>query len=83
MAVSLNFAIAKELITFKLNSLQTTLNNILSFWNQDTVEQFIDKSKSGLLENAEIDAITVRQLIVEIDNLQSLLNSFQVQNLSN
>ena len=77
MTVSLDSAVAKELITFKLNSIQTTLNKILSYWNQDTVEQFIDNAKSGQLENAEMDAITVRQLVSDIDKLQSLLMSMK------
>ena len=75
MTISLDSETARELITFKLNSLQITLNDILSHWNQDTVEEFIQKAKSGELENAEMDAITVRQLIKDIDKLQSLLSS--------
>lgn len=59
MTVSLDSAVAKELITFKLNSIQTSLNQILSFWNQNSVEQFLDNTRSGILENAEMDAITV------------------------
>ena len=77
MTVSLDSTVAKELISFKLNSLQTTFNDILYFWNHDTFEQFIDNATSGILENAEMDAIIVRQLVNDIDKLQSLLKSLK------
>ena len=77
MTVSLDSNDAKEIISFKVNSLQTTFNDILYFWNHDIVEQFIDNATSGILENAEMDAIIVRQLVNDIDKLQSLLKSLK------
>lgn len=75
MTIALDSETAKELINFKLNSIQSTVDDILSEWNQNNVEDFLLKAKNGTLENAEMDAITVRQLIRDIDKLQSLLSS--------
>ncbi|MHA2362607.1 MAG: hypothetical protein ACXAC7_01520 [Candidatus Hodarchaeales archaeon] len=75
MTVTLNSDVAEELITFKLQSIQNTLIKVLKDWNQDNAEDFINKVKSGEIPEGEMDAITVRQLISDIDRLNSLLKT--------
>ena len=77
MTVTLENAVAEELITFKLNSIKTTINNILEAWKEDTTDEFIAKVKSGEIPNRELDAITLRQLEADMDRLQSLLASIK------
>ena len=75
MTITFENEVAEDLIKFKLKSTKLTLKNILDSWNEDNAEDFIEKVKSGVLLNGEMDAITVRQLIKDIDKLQSLLQS--------
>ncbi|TFG04680.1 MAG: hypothetical protein EU536_04115 [Promethearchaeota archaeon] len=77
MTVSLENKVAEDLIKFKLKSVQKTLSRILLHWNQDNAEDFIEKTRLGELIDAEMDAITVRQLLNDIENLESLLKSIK------
>jgi hypothetical protein len=75
MTITLENKIVEDLIKFKLLSVQKTISKILLNWNQDNAEDFIEKARSGELVNAEMDAITVRQLLSDIGNLEVLLKS--------
>jgi len=75
MDVSMERETAKELISFKLNYIQESLKSILNKWGEDNTDDFISKAKSGALENAEMDAITIRQLILDFNRLKELLDS--------
>lgn len=75
MTITLENDVAEDLIKFKLLHLQETITSILSNWNEENVEDFINKAKSGELLNAEMDAITIKQLIVDVDKLAVLLKS--------
>lgn len=75
MNVSIERETLKELITFKLQHLQDLISSILDKWGEDNSDDFISKAKSGDLENAEMDAITMRQLIVDYNKLQKLFHS--------
>ena len=77
MTITLENEIAEDLIKFKLQSVQNTLSKILKEWNQDNAEDFIEKARSGELPEAEMDAITVRQLISDLEKLESLLKSIK------
>ena len=57
MSVSIEKETAKELITFKLQHIQEEIQSILNKWEEDNTDDFISKAKSGVLENAEMDAI--------------------------
>ena len=77
MKVSIEAEIAEDLIKFKLHSIQSTLAEILKYWKQDNAEDFIDNVKSGVIQDGEMDAITVRQLIKDIDTLNALLKTIR------
>lgn len=75
MNVSIERETAKELITFKIQHIQDLINSILDKWKEENSDDFISKAKSGELENAEMDAITMRQLIADHKRLKELLDS--------
>lgn len=66
--------VAEELITYKLRQIQAVIEEILTRWNETSAEQFLQKAKDGRHENAENDAIDLRQLLIEEEKLQTLLN---------
>ena len=78
MDVSIERETAKELISFKLHHIQDLIHSILNKWDQENTDDFISKAKSGLLENAEMDAITMRQLILDYERLKELLDSINL-----
>ncbi len=75
MNVSIERETVKELITFKLQHIQDIIRSILDKWDEENSDDFISKAKSGTLENAEMDAITMRQLIADYNKLRDLLDS--------
>lgn len=77
MTITLDNKIAEDLIKFKLRSGQDTLSKILNTWNQDTAEDFIEKARTGELHEAEMDAFTVKQLIADIEKLESVLKTIK------
>ncbi|TFF84945.1 hypothetical protein EU523_00840 [Candidatus Heimdallarchaeota archaeon] len=75
MTIKLEREKAKELITFKLQHIHETIRSILEKWGIDNTDDFLAMAKSGELENAEMDAITVRQLVADHQQLKILLES--------
>lgn len=69
---------AKELISFKLQYLQETMRSILEKWGEENYEDFVSKARQGILENAEMDAISIRQLVADLERLQALLDSIRL-----
>ncbi len=74
MNVSMKKELAEELITYKLRQIQAEIEEILSRWNETSAEQFLQKARDGRHENAENDAIDLRQLLLEEEKLQTLMN---------
>ena len=58
----------------KLQHIQELIRSILNKWGEENSDDFIFKAKTGELENAEMDAITIRQLVADCDKLLELLN---------
>lgn len=77
MSVSLDRNIAKELISFKLRSIQAEISSILEIWRYSSIEDFINDVKLGKLKEAENDAIDIRHLAEEQDNLMKLLDEIR------
>ena len=77
MSVSLDRNIAKELISFKLRSIQAEISSILEIWHYSSIEDFINDVKLGKLKEAENDAIDIRHLAEEQDNLMKLLDEIR------
>lgn len=71
---------AQELIQFKLTHISKSINYIIAKWNQDNSDDFIQKVKSGEIPNAEMDAISLRQLEADYLKYSTLLQSVQEEN---
>ena len=63
------------MIMKKLEIMNEKINSILRKWDQDNIEHFITKARSGELENAEMDAISLRQLLADCFLLKKQLNN--------
>ncbi len=55
----------EELINYKLRNIQKEISKILERWNETSADQFIQKAQNGYYEEAENDAIDIKQLIIE------------------
>ncbi len=75
MNVSIERDTFEELITFKLQYIQDLIRSILKKWNEENSDDFIKKAKTGELENAEMDAISMRQLIADNNRLKKTFDS--------
>lgn len=73
MDVSLKKEVAEELITYKLRRIQSIIEDILTRWKEKSIEEFLQKAKEGILQEAENDAIELKQLVSEEEKLQNLL----------
>ena len=72
--VKLDKSLAEDLITSKMRLLQQYINEILDRWNETSSKEFLEKAKTGVYENAEDDAIELRQLLADYTKLQEILN---------
>ncbi len=75
MDVKLEKEVARELVTFKLQHVQKTIRIILEKWKEENTDDFITKAKNGILENAKLDAISIRQLVPDYKKFKELLDS--------
>ena len=67
--------VPRELILTKINSIQNALDIILLFWNQSSVEDFIENSNSGAIDGSMEDLKSVHQLTKDLEKFQFLLDS--------
>jgi len=74
-SVSIEKEILEDLLHFKLKRIQALIQEILIRWNETSTTDFIDKARKGIYENAENDAIELRQLLLEEKKLHSLLQN--------
>ncbi|MHA1457935.1 MAG: hypothetical protein ACTSR5_18515 [Promethearchaeota archaeon] len=51
-------------------------DSILKRWNETSTKIFLEKARSGEYENAEEDAVELRQLLLDYSKFQELLNNF-------
>ena len=51
-----------ELVDFKLRVLQEEIQTILTKWKYSSIEKFLTDARNGTLEEAEDDAICMRNL---------------------
>jgi len=72
--VKLDKSLAEDLITSKMRLLQQYINDILNSWNETSSKKFLEKAKTGVHENAEDDAIELRQMLADYTKLQEILN---------
>ncbi len=66
--VTLDRTLAEELIFFKLHRIRELVEQILTKWNESSAQSFLEKAKDGVLEEAENDAIELKQSLLEEKN---------------
>ena len=72
--VSIDKELLMNLLDFKLNHLKEEIDRILNKWNYISSTEFLKHAKDGTLSEAEMDAITMRQLITDYNKLRDLLD---------
>ena len=75
MSIKIERKTFEELITFKLQHLQNLMRSILNKWKEENSEEFISKARNGELKDAEMDAISIRQLLADYDRLKNIYDS--------
>ncbi len=68
---------AINLVQFKLESIQEAISSILDMWKISTIEEFLDLTKEGQLDAAVMDAISMRQLILDLEKYQRILRKLK------
>ena len=62
----------EELVDLKLKYLQDEMEKILDKWNYEIPDKFLKDAKNGTIEEAEMDAITLRHLLDQREELFNL-----------
>jgi hypothetical protein len=73
--VKLDNALAEDLITSKLRILNQYNDEILARYNESSSKEFLEKAHTGVYENAEDDAVELRQLLLDNTKLQEILKN--------
>ena len=71
--ISMDKALAQDLIDTKLRSIKNQIREILTKWNQSSIEEMIRLSREGKLPESELDAIgltNLQQKIFELEQFQ-------------
>jgi len=66
----------EELVDLKLKYLQYEMEKILDKWNYEIPDKFLEDAKNGTIEEAEMDAITLRHLLDQREELFNLKKSW-------
>ncbi|MHA1721384.1 MAG: hypothetical protein ACTSWX_11330 [Promethearchaeota archaeon] len=77
--ISIEKEILENLVSFKLKRIQTIIQEILDRWKENSTTLFIEKARNGKYENAENDAIELRQLLLEEKKLNELLKKYNTK----
>ncbi|TFF90359.1 MAG: hypothetical protein EU548_03415 [Promethearchaeota archaeon] len=73
--VKLDKELAEDLINSKLGILKQYIDEILARYSESSSEEFLEKARTGVYEEAENDAIELRQLIFDYTKLQEILRN--------
>ncbi|MHA1911034.1 MAG: hypothetical protein ACTSYA_04980 [Candidatus Kariarchaeaceae archaeon] len=74
--VTIDRNLAVNLINAKLRLINEAIEEILTRWNYDSSQQLIDDARTGIIEEAEDDAIGLRQLLLKREELFQLKGSW-------
>jgi hypothetical protein len=72
--VQIERGLALDLIYSRLRRVRGEIDHILCRWHETAPSAFLEKARSGEYEEAENDAIDLRQLLLEEQKLMSLLD---------
>ena len=68
-----------ELVDFKLRYLKGEVEGILKKWNYNSSSEFLEDARNGKLQEAEEDAIMLRNLQDEIKDLSTKKREWKSQ----
>ncbi len=74
--VSVDKALAEELVDLKLQQLAQEITKILTKWNYKTIDKFLKDAEDGTLAESEMDAISMTNLIDQREELFRLKRSW-------
>jgi hypothetical protein len=77
--VSVDKVLAEELVDLKLQQLAQEIANILLKWEYKTVDKFLKDAENGTLAEAEMDAISMTNLIDQREELFRLKLSWNAK----
>jgi hypothetical protein len=69
----------EELIDFKLSFLFEEIDKILSKWKYEESSKFLQEARNGTIEEAEDDAITLRHLLDQREELLTLKRKWSAE----
>jgi hypothetical protein len=75
MTITLDEDIAIDLIETKLQLLDAEITAILQKWGKDTIDDFLEAARTGIIEEAEDDAIDMTNLRDRRDEISKLLEN--------
>ena len=76
--VTLDKEVAEDLVNTKLRIITEDINEILQKWNYTSVQLFLDDARSSKLRYAEDDAIVLRNLLDEKEELYKIKKEWQI-----
>ena len=77
--ITLEKSKALELARFKLHFIKDIITNILNRWNENSADRFLEKARNGTYSEAENDAIELRQLLKNEQDLLELIKKIEDQ----
>jgi hypothetical protein len=70
--VTIEKDVLDDLVGFKLRYIVQEMQRILEQWKYRSVDRFLADAKDGTLKGAEMDAIALRQLVINREKLEKL-----------
>ena len=70
--ISIKKEVVEDLVDFKLRFITSEINRILVKWNRNSIDQFLEDARAGILEESEDDAIDLSNLVDQRDELYEL-----------
>ena len=76
-SISMDKELLENLVDFKLRHVLSNIDKILETWNYESADEFLKHAKEGTLKEAEMDAIALRQLLLQREKLENLKASWK------
>ena len=74
--VSMDKDLAENLINSKLRFIVEEIEKIMQKWKYESLQLFLDESRSGKVRNAEDDAIVLQNLLDDQEELHHIKNQW-------
>ena len=74
--VTIDKFLAEDLVDTKISIINSDINQLLETWNYNSHDKFLEDARNGTLEEAEMDAMAIRQLLITKEKLFKLKGSW-------